>query len=329
MNYPRIIHRRTTGVVAVAAAASLVLAGCGGGGDTGGELTEVRIGALPIVDTGPIWLGIEQGFYEEEGLDLEWIETTGGAVQVPGVLAGEYEFAFANTVSGMVAHDQGVEVEYIINASSVTGDPDDDVAAVVVAEDSPIESIGDLEGATMTSNNLQNVGDTAIRAAMDANGYDGGSAEFIEVAFAEVISVVERGDVDAGLIVEPYLTMAMEEHDARIIMHPYTETDENFDIGGYIASTEFLESDPETVEAFQRATARSMEYAEENEDELIEVILANTTIEEGVAEEMTLPTFRAEFDRQATETIAETAYEHGIISDPLDIDEFLPEEYTQ
>lgn len=308
-------------------AVALALSGCGG--DESGELTEVRVGALPIADTGPIWLGIEQGFYEDEGLDLEWIETTGGAVQVPGVLAGEYEFAFANMVTGMVAHDQGVGVEYIINASSVTGDTDDDVAALVVPDDSPIEDIGDLEGATMTSNNLQNVGDTAIRAAMDLNGYDGGSPEFIEVAFGEAMAVAERGQVDAALIVEPYLSIALANHDARVIMYPYMETNENFDIGGYIASTELLESDPETVEAFQRATAEALEYAEQNPEELREVIMENTTMEEAVVEEMTLPRFRAEFDIEAAEKIAETSYEHGILNDPLDIDQLLPEEYTQ
>ncbi|GAA1804447.1 ABC transporter substrate-binding protein [Nesterenkonia flava] len=308
----------------------MALTACGGdGGNSEGELTEVSVGAMPIADTGPLWLGVEKGFYEQEGLDLEVIETTGGAVQVPGVLAGEYDFAFANIVTGMVAHDQGLPVEYIINGSSVTGDPDEDVAAVLVPADSPIQSIEDLEGTTMTSNNLNNVGDTAIRAAMDLNGYEGASAEFIELAFGEAMSVAEQGQVDAVLLVEPYKTIALQQHDARIIMHPYTETHENFDIGGLLATHELIEGDPELVEAFQRATARAMEYAQENPEELREVILANTTIEEDIIDDITLPTFRPEFDREAVQVIADAAHQHGVVSDPIDLDELLPEEYTR
>lgn len=319
---------RTARAFSLTAAAALLLSGCGGAGD-GGELESVTVGAMPIADTGPLWLGIEQGFYEEEGLDLEVVETTGGAVQVPGVLAGEYDFAFANIVTGMVAHDQGLPVEYIVNGSSVTGDSEEDVAAVMVPEDSPIESIEDLEGVTMTSNNLQNVGDTAIRAAMDLNGADGGSPDFIELAFGEAMSVAERGEVDAALLVEPYKTIALQEHDARIIMHPYTETHEDFDIGGLLATQELMESDPEMVEAFQRATARSLEYAQENPDEVREVILENTQIEEDVIEDITLPVFRPDFDREAAEVIADASYEHGVVDEPIDLDELLPEEYTR
>lgn len=321
-------RRLALSATAVGSAAALVLSGCGDdGGD--GDLTEITLGAMPIADTGPLWLGIEQGFYEDEGLDLEVIDTTGGAVQVPGVMAGEYDFAFANIVTGMVAHDQGLPVEYVINGSSVTGDPEDDVAAVIVPEGSDIETMEDLEGKTMTSNNLQNVGDTAIMAAMDLNGYDGSSADFIELDFGEAMSVAEHGQVDAVLLVEPYKTIALNNHDARVIMHPYTETHENFDIGGILTTEEMISSDPETVEAFQRATANALEYAQENPDELREVILENTTIEEEVIEEITLPVFRANFDREGVQTIADAAHEHGIVSDPVDLDELLPGDYTE
>src|SRR5690625_63388 len=54
-----------------------------------GELQEVTVGAIAIADVAPLHLAVQEGFFEEEGLDVEIVETTGGAVSLPGVVAGD------------------------------------------------------------------------------------------------------------------------------------------------------------------------------------------------------------------------------------------------
>ena len=83
----------------------------GGGG--GGDLNTVKVGVIPIVDTAPIWLGKEKGFFKEEGINLEITTTTGGAAAVPGVVSGDFDIAFGNTVSLMVATDKGLPLKFI------------------------------------------------------------------------------------------------------------------------------------------------------------------------------------------------------------------------
>ena len=107
--------RRPLMTVAALGAAALVLASCGGG-DGGGEKTasgddKLTVGVIPIVDTAPIWLGKEKGFFKDEGIDLELTKTTGGAAAVPGVVNGEFDFAFGNVMSVMVAQDQGLPLQ--------------------------------------------------------------------------------------------------------------------------------------------------------------------------------------------------------------------------
>ena len=89
-------------LISVLAAASILgLAACGsgspsstGGGTApatgGGEagLTKVSVGVIPIVDCAPIYLGDKQGFFKEEGLELDIQTATGGAAIVPGVVSG-------------------------------------------------------------------------------------------------------------------------------------------------------------------------------------------------------------------------------------------------
>src|SRR5680860_1160159 len=72
------------------AAVALTLTACGGGGnDTDGAADTtpttdegprtVTVGMLPILPTAALYAGIEQGFFEEQGLELEIQEGQGGS----------------------------------------------------------------------------------------------------------------------------------------------------------------------------------------------------------------------------------------------------------
>lgn len=318
------MERSTRSLVAVA---SVVLLGaCSGPGDTetgSGELTEVTVGAIPIGDVAPLHLGVREGFFEEAGLDVTVESTTGGAVAVPGVVSGNLDFAFGNSVSLMVARDQGLDVRYVTSGAATTGGDDGDFAGVVVPEDSPIRDVQDLEGATVSSNNLANIGDTSIRMAVDNAGGDGSTLEFVEVAFPDAQAAVESGQVDAALILEPFLTPARQSG-ARVVSWNYAEAHPRLDIGGYFTTGERIEQDPETVRRFQDAMNRSLEYAEEHPDEVRDVIGSYTQIDEALLEQIVLPRFPTAFDRDAATALGEAAVRYGTLEKAPDLDALLP-----
>ena len=129
--------------IAVLAAASVLgLSACGsgspsstgGGAATGGgdsSLTKVSVGVIPIVDCAPIYLGDKQGFFKEEGLQLDIQTATGGAAIVPGIVSGSFDFAFSNLISVMVAKDKGLDLKFVANGASTTGEQGKDRKSVV------------------------------------------------------------------------------------------------------------------------------------------------------------------------------------------------------
>lgn len=308
---------------------AVVLSACGetpsaeDGAD--GELTQISVGAIPIGDTAALHIADQQGFFEEEGLEVEIVETSGGAIAVPGVEAGDYDFAFGNTVSLMVAQDQGLDLRYVTNGATTTGEPGEDFAAVVAPEDSPLETSADLTGGQASSNNLNNIGDLSIRLAVDNAGGDGSDIEFVELGFGEAQAAVENGNVEAALILEPFLTPALNEG-LKAISWPYAEAHPEFDIGGFFTRADYFEEDPETVEAFANAINKALEYSEENPDEVRDVIGSYVPIEDAVLEEMVLPKFTPEFSREGLQVMGEAAVEHGVIDEEPDLDALLPPE---
>jgi NitT/TauT family transport system substrate-binding protein len=324
----------------VATSAMALLAACGsgspsesGGGDDAagdtqaaeggeGDLREIKVGVIPIVDTAPIWLGAEKGFFEEEGLDLEIVTTTGGAAAVPGVVSGSFDVAFGNTISTMVAVDQGLPLKYLTNGLATTGE-DPDVGAVLAGPDSGISAPADLAGKTVAVNNLNNIGDTTIRSVVEEDGGDPSTIEFVEIAFPDMPAALERGQVDAAWVLDPFKTAGLEQG-ATLVTNNFADFDPELDIAGYFTTMETFESDPELVDAFTAAMTRSLEYAEENPDEVRDIVGTYTKIDEAGREAMTLPRYRADFDRDAMTKLGEAAVKYGTLDNPPNLDELLP-----
>ena len=96
--------------VLTAATAALVLLTAGCGGSTAGSTTpegktQVTVGVIPIVDVAPIYLGVEQGFFGDENLEVKLETAQGGAAIVPAVVSGQYQFGFSNTTSLLLFPD--------------------------------------------------------------------------------------------------------------------------------------------------------------------------------------------------------------------------------
>ena len=319
--------------VLLAAAAALTLSACGGGSLSGDDstsgaedtsgLTTLSVGIMPIVDTAPIWLGKEQGFFEAEGLDLDIQTTTGGAAAVPGVVSGDFDFAFGNVVSVMVANDKGLDIELVSNGNSTTGDTSSDFGAVVVPAGSDIQSAADLAGKTVSVNNLSNIGDTTIRKLVENAGGDHESIKFVEVPFPDAPAAIESGQVDAAWILDPFLTQTVE-NGARVIAYNFAETHPSLDISGYFTTSAYIEQNPETVEKFTRAMKKSLEYAQENPDAVREIVGTYTKIDEEMRAKMVLPAFHADFDREGLTVLGEAAASYGTLSKAPDLDAMLP-----
>jgi len=316
---------RRTATAALAAAALTLVAACGGGDspETDAEGgTKVKVGVIPIVDTAPIWLGKEKGFFEDEDIDLEITTTTGGAAAVPGVVSGDFDFAFGNVVSLMVGADQGLPLEFVTNGTSSAGKKPD-FGAVLVPEDSPIQTPKDLVGKTVSVNNLKNIGDTTVRHAIEQDGGDPTDVKFVEVAFPDAPAALAKKQVDAIWVLEPFMSAALADG-ARVVTYNYLAMSPKLDIAGYFTTTQYIQENKDLVERFARAMNKSLDYAGQNEPEVREIVGTYTKIDEPTRAKMVLPVFRSEFDGPSMGLLGSVAVKYGTLEKEPDLDALLP-----
>lgn len=321
-------------LVAAVAAGLLVLTSCGGGEDAPAEgetaaqdggLTEVSIGVIPIVDVAPIYLGVQEGIFEDHGLDVELTLAQGGAAIIPAVQSGDFDFGFSNITSLVIGKSKGLPLQVVAPGPQTTGEAGDDFSSLLVPEDSDAESIVDLEGQRVAVNTLNNINDTVLKEGMRQEGGDRDSMDLVEVAFPDMGGQLESGNVDAIMAVEPFATMAMNEG-AQEIYSPYAQPIEDLTIAAYFASTDRIEEDPETVDAFIAAMKESQQYAEEHPDDAKAILSEYTEIEPDVVDELTMPKFPQQVTRDSIQRIIDLSEETGLIDETVNIDDLLHED---
>jgi len=322
-------------LAAVAALVLVLLSACGGGeetpagtnGDVGAQGTEgagdtesggcdieqIDVGIIPIVAIAPLALGVEKGFFDEEGLNVELHVAQGGAALVPAVSSGQYKFAFSNNLSVMLARAQGLPVRIVSAANSAGTAPDPIEEALAVPADSPIKSVEDLAGKTVAVNTLNNIVHLANLRTLEEAGVDPSSVKFIEVGFPDMPLALEEGRVDAADVAEPFLTQ-VKQAGGTVIAEPFRVLQPNLYISSWFTTDQFIEQNPGCVEGFVTALNRSKEYATENPDEVRALIPELLGVDEQLAQEIALaywPTGLPE--EESLEVLGDAAVDYGVL----------------
>jgi NitT/TauT family transport system substrate-binding protein len=326
----RRVRRKLTALLCVGLL-SASLAACGDddgeegegsdGERTSEELTPITVGILPIAALAPMYHGIDQGYFADEGLDVTTEIGQGGAALTPSVVSGEHQFAFGNYISLMLARENDVPIQVVSNVANGSDNPDRGTDGLLVAPDSGIDSIDDLADKTFAVAGLSGIEEVAIRAMLDEHDVDASGITFTEVPFPDMNAAVDAGRVDVAAQVEPFVTLGQADGLVRLA-DPIYEAVPSMPLGIVFASEDWLEDNPETANAFYRALQRSLE-ASADEETMRQVIAENTETPPGVVEQMALDNWQAEVDRDALATVGELAARYGVLAEEPDLDELI------
>ncbi len=337
MRHPRHRTARPAAALALTATVSLVLAACGGGGEeepaasgapeasgsAPAEPVTVQVGVIPVTDVAVLYLGQEQGFFEDQGITLNFNTGQGGAALVPSVVSGEYDFAFSNVISVMQAREQGLPLTIIAPSAASTGEVDFGIN-MLMAIDPAIEDAGDLVGRTIGVNTLNNLSETLARVSVEAAGGDPNGVQLAEMSFPDQVTALASGDIDAFVCAEPFCSMAADAG-ARVIANPYDDLapGEQIAASAYFATEEAIAADPELYERIRAAIEASQEYAAANPDEIRAQLPNYTQIDPALIERMGLPEFKPTLEPDELQSLADAALKYGIVDEAPVLDEVV------
>jgi NitT/TauT family transport system substrate-binding protein len=122
----RLRRTRRTILLALVGLLALLLVGCGAGGSGGPKENEkpgntglrparMAVWSPPLAEQANVYAAQEFGWFEDRGLDFEFIPGEGGGDAVQQLISGNADFAFANIEALLLAVDKGAKLKAVYN----------------------------------------------------------------------------------------------------------------------------------------------------------------------------------------------------------------------
>lgn len=261
-------------VVWVVALVVSLLAGCSpvapveapAAGGEAGSLTPVKVGVgyIPSVQFAPWYVGIEQGFFADEGLDVS-LEYGFENDYLKLVGTDELQFLVGSGDQVVLGRAQGLPVRYVMAWFSK-------FPVVVFAKaDAGIEQPADLAGKTVGIPGPFGASYVAYRAILEAGGLSEADVQTESIGFTQAAAVSE-GTVDAAVdyaVNGPVVLAGQGISTTQLAMDAHLQIPSN----GLITNEQTIEAQPELVGKLVRATLKSIAWTLEHPDEAFAISL--------------------------------------------------------
>ena len=275
------------------------------------EPIHVRQADVLTVTLAPIFIAIENGYFLEEGIDLEYIPVDNGRLGASALIAGEAQFTDLGLTDIVTLQAQDKDPILIYNlANNLTMNlvvNNDALKEMGVTRQSPlIEREQAFKGRTIGITAPGALSDLYVRYLLKQGGLDPDKDVTIVTVggAAALLAALESGEIDAYLLSPPTPFIA-EKNGTGTILIKNTAGDvpefTGFPFNSIAVSKAWAEQNPQLVEGYCRALDRGYAFLVEHADEAIQLVhdryfpdTPPETIQ--VSIEALLPAFKADGD---------------------------------
>ncbi len=230
------------------------------------ELTAVTLGLgfIPNVQFTPFYVGISQGFYAEEGLDVS-LDYGFENDYLTLVGTDELQFMIGSGDQLVLGRAQGLPVRYVM--SWYTQYP---VVIFAKAEEG-ISEPADLAGKTIGIPGPFGASYVAFRGFLEAAGLTEADVKLESIGFTQAAAISE-GTVNAAVdygVNGPIILAQEGIETTEIKLDTYLHIPAN----GLVTNEKTIADNPELVAKMTRATLRAIQFTLDNSDEAFEIAL--------------------------------------------------------
>lgn len=260
------ISRIGRAVQAIALAAALALPGSA---SAQGERFVFMFPVYSLVQYHPFYIAQELGYFEEEGLDVQFESAAGSSAAIQQLIAGNADAALPSPAAYLNAVAQGHDLRWVFSYEYAN------VFTLVTPADSGINDITDLRGKSVGVSELSGGEVPLVRAVLREAGLEeGADVQLVPVGEGSALTVqaLESGQVDAySSSLFDVAAIEAAGIEMKVIL---PEEAQNYPANGVVITTETLEAKRDQLTRFLRALAKGIVYAEANEDKAREMAAA-------------------------------------------------------
>ena len=247
----------------------------------GAEPAVVRVGALGVISDAGLYVAMERGYFQDEGIRVDLQVFGSGAKMIPALVAGELDAAGGTAAAGLYnAVASGMDFRVV--ADKGQNRPGHEFTTLVVRKDlldsGAVKSMADLKGRRIALLPGQGVvtqyllGRTLEHAGIPWNGVDR-----VDIAAPNQVTLLANRQVDAAVTAEPFGARAERVGAAR--RYPVGEEVKalgRLQVAVFMYSGKFIAERRDVARRWMRAYVKGLHFVHEKGVKNEEVIGALT-----------------------------------------------------
>lgn len=237
------------------------------------KLTEVTLAEVThSIFYAPQYVAIEKGYFEEVGIDIELILTSGADKVTAAVLSGDADIGFCGS-EGTIYVYQGGEKDYLKTFAQLT---QKDGSFIVSREKIKDFTLEDLKGKEILGGRAGGMPEMTLEYALKENGINPKKDVNINtsIEFASMGGAFIGGEGDFVTLFEPN-ALELEKEGYGYVVASLGELGGIVPYTSYSARISYIEENKELIENFTKALQKGIDYVHNHSDEEVAKAIIN------------------------------------------------------
>ena len=235
--------------------------------DDGKDLETVRLAEVAhSIFYAPMYVAIEEGYFEEVGIDIELSLANGADKVSAAVLSGDADIGFAGSEATIYVYNGG-EKDYLKTFARLT---QKDGSFIVAREDIKDFTLDDLVGKTIIGGRAGGMPEMTLEWALTDAGIDPKEDVNIDtsVAFSAMSSAFIGGTGDFVALFEPN-ALELEKEGYGYVVASLGELGGVVPYTAFFARDSYLNENKELIENFDKAIQKGIDFVHNSSDKKV------------------------------------------------------------
>lgn len=277
--------------------------------DKNSNLKEVKVAEVAhSIFYAPQYVAHKLGYFEDEGLDVEIILTSGADKVTAAVLSGDVNIGFCGSEATIYVYGEG-EKDYLVNFAGLTKR---DGSFLVSREKYDNFTLDDLKGKNIIGGRKGGMPEMTLEWALKQNGIDPKKDVNIDtsIAFAAMSGAFIGGEGDFVSLFEPN-ALDIEKNGYGYVVASIGELGGIVPYTAYNARLSYIEENPDVIEGFTKAIQKGLDYVHAHTSKEVAELLVDYFPDTSLSDLTTLVERHKEIDSWFTTTeIKEDDFNH-------------------
>lgn len=223
------------------------------------QKTKIRIGVVPLISSGPIFVAQAKGFFEKVGLDVEFKYFADGALAIPALIAGELDVTVSTLNAGLFnAVSRGAPYKLILDrGSEKPGSGSMTIAAsneMVAAGMTAVNKMNLLKGKRIAIQAPGGIDQYLLGLGVQRAGLDPRSDVTWNsgLAYPDIVKAMGANQADAANVPVPLGFLVEKNNFGKLVFSGY-DIEPNTQLACWAMSGSYLSSNKKAAVAFAMA----------------------------------------------------------------------------